>query len=160
MVDAINDLDDMLDNVDENGKHRAQVTAIRFQNGKDGRNWLIFKFEITDADDPVEGAEYERWTQDWSHLSVSDYDALSGKEKANVRTAKRRVLENLLAVGFSEDEAKEIRRNPKSELRQAVKGRMVWITVQVSENNGKVFKNVTDIQLMRDDDGNESNPPF
>lgn len=160
MVDPISDLDDMLDNVDENGKHKTQVSAIRYQNGKDGRNWLIFKFEVTDPDDAVEGAEYERWTQDWSHLNKDDYEALNGREKSKVRTDKRRTLENLIAVGFNEEEAKEIRRNPKSELRQQAKGRKCWITVQVSDNNGKVFKNVTDIQPMIDDDGNPDNPPF
>jgi hypothetical protein len=65
-----------------------------------------------------------------------------------------------MAVGFSEDDAKEIRKNPKSELRNQAKGTEVRVEISVSENNGRVFKNVNKISPMTNDDGNPLNPPF
>ncbi len=161
MADAINDLDDFLDNVDENGVHLCQVAGIRTQQStKDNRNWVIFKFTVSDTDSPLEGEDYELWVQDFSHLSTEDYNALPGKQKSSVRTAKRRLKETYLSLGFNEDEANELRSNPKSEVRNMVKGNEVWVKVSVTENNGREYKNVQGIRLRVEDDGNPDNPPF
>jgi hypothetical protein len=160
MVDPIDDLDRYLDNIKVEGLHLAEVSAIRFQNGKDGRNWDIIKFEVIDSDSPIHGEEFERWVQDFSHLSVADYQSLSGRDKAAVRTARKRWYDNLRAIGYTHEEAQEIRRDPKSELCTEAKGRQVRIEVQVRENNGNEFRNITKIMPVADDDGNESNPPF
>lgn len=158
--DAINDLDEFLDNVDENGRHLTQVSGIRWQAGRDGRNWVIFKFEVTDPDNPLEGEEYEKWVQDHSHLNTENYNELTGKEKSKVRADRKRLIDTLYALGFNEDDAKEIRKNPKSDKRNQVKGNAVRIEISVSESNGREFKNIVGIFPVKEDEGNPLNPPF
>jgi|ERR1044071_1444117 hypothetical protein len=157
--DAMNDLASFLDNVDENGVHRAKVQNIRYSQGRDGRNWLIFKFVVSDPDSPIDGEEFERWIRDYSHLSMSDYNMLTGDEKKDVRRTNSLMLATLTDLGFSEDEAKEVRSNPKSELRKQVVNEMVWIEVSVSNSSGRIYKNVRKIQKFVED-SESSDIPF
>lgn len=155
--DPINDLDEFLDTVDENGKHRAVVKEFKFNtSNKDNRCWNIFTFEVSDDDSPLDGEPYPLWIQDWSHLSVQDYQDLEGKQKSKVRADRRRLYDTLIGVGYSEDEAKEIRRDPKSELRKDCIDTDVWITIRANGN----FKNVTNVALMSDDDSEHDDIPF
>lgn len=158
--DAINDLSSYLDSVDENGVHHAKVQNIRFSSGKDGRNWVIFKFVIADEDNPLAGEEYERWVRDYSHLSRTDFDTLSGEEKKDVRRLNALMLQTLIDVGFTEDEAREIRSNPKSEMRKRVIGNDVWIEIAVTNSSGRVFKNIRKIQQYIPDSDDDSGIPF
>lgn len=160
MVDPIDDLDSYLDNIKIEGLHLAEVAAIRYQNGRDGRNWNIIKFEVVDPNSPIEGEPFERWVQDFSHLTVDDYRDLPGRDKSAVRTSRKRWYDNLIAIGYTHDEALEIRKNPKSDLRNEAKGRRVFIEVQVRETDNQEFKNITRIVPNVEDDGNSSNPPF
>jgi hypothetical protein len=158
--DAMNDLASFLDNVDESGVHKARVQNIRYSPGRDGRNWVIFKFLVSDAGNPIDGAEFERWIRDYSHLSMSDYNMLTGEEKRDVRRSNQLLLSTLMEIGLSEDDAKEVRSNPKSETRKQLIGELVWIEVSVTASSGRVYKNIRKIQKFVEDIDLTSDIPF
>ena len=160
MSDAIDDLDEFLDNVKETGDHLCKLLFINPRSGKDGKNWVVFKFEVDYPESPFQREEYELWCRDWSHLSLPDYHTLPGKEKTNVRKARNRLKDTLISIGFSEDEATQIRKNPKDELRKEHNGEQFWVAVRVTTNEGREYKNIDKVSPVVDDNGNPMNPPF
>lgn len=161
MTDAMNDLDSYLDGIEENGEHLAILVGLRYQVARDGRNWHVFKFQITDDANPLDGEEYERWIQDHSHLNIDDYNTLPGKEKSLVRKHRKNLTDFLISLGYSEDEAISIRKFPKENPdADAQKGIEVWITISVSSYDEKTFKNINKVKIVTEDDGNPENPPF
>lgn len=160
MADAIDDLDEFLKTVNENGAHLCKLEFINPRNGKDGKNWIVTKFSVDDEESPFQGEEYELWIRDRAHLTTPDYLALPAKEKTNVRKDKKKLKSTLVSLGFSEDEADEIMKDPKADIRKEHNGDQYWVTVRISGDESREFKNIDNVTPVTDDDGNAANPPF
>lgn len=160
MADAIDDLDEFLANINENKAHLCKLVFVNPRNGKDGKTWVVIKFEVDDEESPFQGEEYERWIRDRSALNTSDYLSLPAKEKNHVRKDKKTLKASLISLSFSEDEADEIMKDPKAEVRKEHNGDQYWVTIRTSGDDTREFKNVDNILAVTDDDGNAANPPF
>lgn len=166
MVDPMDDLDDVIDNADENGVHTCVFRGIKTRdNDAQGRNWIFFEFEVADVDDFFDKEVYSEWVRNYSHVTLDDFNnVLTPQEKQEVKRAKKRLLDFLLSLGFSETEAKSIRKDPKES--EYLKDRdmdQYRVTIAVTgggDNGRREYKNIKAIQRVVEDDGSAGMPPF
>lgn len=140
-------LDDFLANVDEDGTHLAVVESVSSSTSKkSGKNWLVFKYLVNDPASAVDGEDFDEFIEDFSHVTLSDYNTMTGADKRRVREEKRRLRERLLTLGVAENEVAGY--NDWN----ALTGREVSVTVETSiGSNGRKYTNIRSVELVTEE---------
>lgn len=101
---AADSLEDFLANVSEDGTHECIVDSVSLNpSNKDGRVWLVFRYEVDDENSPINGEELTEMVQDFSHLKMEDLRELTPADRSQARKAVRRKRDRLIDLGVPEE---------------------------------------------------------
>lgn len=100
---ASDSLESFLANIKEDGTHECILDSISLNpSQKDGRVWLVFRYEVDDPNSEINGEEITEMFQDFSHLKKSDLADMDAADRTNARRAIRRKRERLESLGVEE----------------------------------------------------------
>jgi hypothetical protein len=100
---ASDSLEEFMSEVSEDGTHECIVDSISLNpSQKDGRVWLVIRYEVDDENSDINGEELTEMMQDFSHLKKSDLVDMTPKDKSNARKTIRRKHERLESLGVAE----------------------------------------------------------
>jgi len=139
-------LDEFLSNISEDGTHLCTVDTITSSvSKKDGTNWIIIKFTVTDDTSAIDGEDLQEFFKDFSHITLADYNEMAAKDKREVRDAKQRLRARLISLGVPENQLNGFKDY------DSLMGKQAHVTVETSiGNGGRKFVNIRDVALAEE----------
>jgi len=138
-------LDDFLATLSESkdGTHRAVVDTIQDSTSQtNGKAWTVITFTVSDEENPIDGEEFQEFFEDFSHLTVDEYQELAAPDKKKVRDTKERWRERLITLGVPENKLSGFKEY------QSLVGTAVDITIETSHSKGRKFHNIKNVALV------------
>lgn len=143
----VDSLDEFLANISEDGTHVCIVdTVSSSQSKKDGRDWIIITYVVNDENSDIDGEDIQEFIENFTHVTLADYNSMSAGDKRKVREAKRRLRDRLLTLGVAENEVSGFKDF------DLLMGREVNVTVETSiASSGKKYINIRNVELTDND---------
>lgn len=130
----------------KDGTHRAVVDTVADSTSQNnGKAWTVITFTVTDEENPIDGEEFMEFFEDFSHLSIAEYNELPATEKKKVRDTKERWRNRLTSLGVAQESLSNFKAY------QTLVGTQVDITIETT--NGKddrKFHNIRNVALVTD----------
>jgi hypothetical protein len=148
MTEQANSLDEFLAGITEDGTHRCVVDSITSSVSKNsGRAWIVFKYTVIDEQSAIEGEDLQEFFEDFSHVTLADYNEMAAADKRKVRDSKRRLRERLMSLDVPESDTIEFKDYDQ------LQGTEVDVTVETSiGNGGRKYVNIRNVELVTQED--------
>lgn len=138
-----------------NGTYLFELTNIKTVHKKDdnepndltkGRWSLIFEWTVCDDESEFFGEDFQQWFTIYPYMTTESYDALSAKDKLQVKRATNWLKNQLTTLGMKSEDLADF--NPES-LKEAKVGLKAYIdiVIQKNESTGQTFKKPKKITL-------------